>query len=206
MPRLAIIAPLLLAAGCGWDGHFTLLGYNTKPNYDTGVKTVYVPIFQNKAFQTTPYRMLEGDLTRAVVREIEQKTPYKVVSDPERADTELLGTLISIQKTIVNQNQQNLIREGEIIITVDLVWRDLRDGRILSNRGRDNPDADPANLPVFDPTNPPPVAVIDQAPRPVRVVAVGRLVPELGESNTTAVQMAVNRMAVQIVSMMEKAW
>ena len=40
----------------------------------------------------------------------------------------------------------------------------------------------------------------------MRVRAVGNYIPELGESTTTATQKAVNRLAVQIVSMMEKPW
>ena len=37
-------------------------------------------------------------------------------------------------------------------------------------------------------------------------MARGRMLPELGETNATAEQMAINQAAVQIVSMMEKPW
>ena len=40
----------------------------------------------------------------------------------------------------------------------------------------------------------------------VKVVATGRLIPELGESNATANKSAVDKMAKQIVNMMEVAW
>ncbi len=33
-----------------------------------------------------------------------------MISDPERADTELLGYLVQIDKAILNRNQQNTIR------------------------------------------------------------------------------------------------
>ena len=61
--------------------------------------------------------------------------------------------------------------------------------------------------PVFDPTNPapPPPPVVQDAP-PTRLVATGRMLPELGESTTTAQQRAVNQMAVQIVQLMERPW
>ena len=67
-------------ASCESWGHFTFLGYTTRPNYDECIKTVYVPIFDNKTFR----RGMEFDLTRAVIREIEAKTPFKVVDDPNR--------------------------------------------------------------------------------------------------------------------------
>ena len=41
----------LLLAGCTSDGHFSLLGYTTAPNYDTSIRTVYVPIFGNQTFR-----------------------------------------------------------------------------------------------------------------------------------------------------------
>lgn len=206
------VAALAAAVGCQ-GGPPTFLGYQLGADaiYDCDIRTVYVPTFSNRAFQTTPYRGIEVDLQRAVVREIGTKTRFKVVSDPERADTELLANVAGIDKTVLNRNQQNLIREADLVLTVDVLWRDLRSGEVLSapKRGR-APGAVvvPADVPpVFDPTNPspPPPPVVQDAP-PTRLVATGRMLPELGESSTTAAQRAVNAMAVQIVSMMEKPW
>ena len=40
----------------------------------------------------------------------------------------------------------------------------------------------------------------------MRILATGRYIPELGESNATAEQQVVQKVAAQIVSMMEKRW
>ncbi len=203
----AVLVALAAAVGCQSNGHFCLLGYTTEPNYDPDIRTVYVPIFRNVAFQTTPYRGMEADITRAVVREIGAKTPFRVVSDPEKADTELLGTLVGIDKQVVSRNQQNLPRESLIVLTVELVWRDLRDGRVLSNR--DAPVADPLFPAPFDPNapvQPPNPAALPKPINPVKVVATGRMIQELGESNASAEKLAVDRLAVQIVSLMERQW
>src|SRR5438105_3424760 len=77
------------AAGCASDGHFSILGYSTAPNYDPEIRTVYVRIFKSKVLETGPYRGIEFTLTRAVIDAIESKTPMKVLSDPDGADTEL---------------------------------------------------------------------------------------------------------------------
>src|SRR5690349_10480305 len=98
-----LAAAALVLPSCQGDGNFSVLGYTTRPNYDPNIHSVYVPIFKNFTF----WRGLEFDLTRAVVREIELKTPYKVVSDPSRADTELTGTIVSFNKNILNRNQLN---------------------------------------------------------------------------------------------------
>src|SRR6266446_6128424 len=79
----ALLASLaLLLPSCGWDGQFTVLGYTTRPNYDCTIHSVRVPIFKNVTFR----RGLEFDLTRAVIREIEAKTPFKVVAAGCAAD------------------------------------------------------------------------------------------------------------------------
>lgn len=205
---LAALAPLS-AAGCRSDG-FTIFGYRAGAGalYDPNIRTVYVPLFNNRAFQWTPFRRIEVDITEAVVRQIGAVTPYRVTSDYERADTELLGNIVGISKTILNRNQQNQVREGEVVVWVDVVWRDLRDGTILSNP-RPGPGARPLDVPPlpFDPDCPPPpdLRPLD-APVPVRIVATGRYIPELGESNASAAQRVEQQVAVQIVSMMERRW
>src|SRR5213592_3775037 len=128
--RIALITGVKLAglaalAGC--QGTPSLFGYKLGAGaiYDSNIKTVYVPVFTNRAFQTTPYRGMEVDITRAVVKEIGAKTKFKVVSDPDRADTELRGNIVSIGKNILNRNQQNLTREAEVVLVVDVLWWDL---------------------------------------------------------------------------------
>jgi hypothetical protein len=253
--RRAALAGVLLLAGvalllpsCGWDGHFTVLGYTTRPNYDTKYKTVRVPIFKNKTFWAVePVPGMEMDLTRAVIREIEAKTTYKVVQCD--ADTELIGTIVGFTKVPLSYNQLNEIREGETTLVVELVWKDLRTGEILSLPRRPEDRAPlPAQLPegiasplargirgptpvpilgapvtpVTDPMAPaaPPGSLpllppalgglppgVPPPPDPVVVIrSLGHYRPELGESLTTAMQKNYDRMAVQIISAMEKPW
>ena len=195
------------AAGCATGGHFSLFGYSTAPNYDPTIQTVYVPIFKSRFLAVTPYRWMEMWLTRQAVDAIESKTPMKVISDPEGADTELQGTIIGLNKTLQNRTPFNEAREIILYLTVELVWHDLRPGcehKILTNpRQRDD---SPAIDPIpFDPLNPP-LPPRPDAPRPVVLTTSGRAIAELGESNTTALQMAIDRMAVRIVSAMEQPW
>ncbi|VTU02067.1 hypothetical protein : Uncharacterized protein OS=Planctomyces maris DSM 8797 GN=PM8797T_14229 PE=4 SV=1: LptE [Gemmataceae bacterium] len=214
--RLAALAPLGGLLGC--QGAPSVFGYKlgAKALYDENIKTVYVPIFVNRAFQTNPYRGFENDITKAVIDEIGRTTSFRVTSDPAKADTELLGVVSQVYKNILNRTQQNQVREGELVVNVDVVWRDLRDGTILSapRGGRPAPQPgqpvplDPNNPPVpFDPSIPvPPIACDPGQPTPVRITASGRFIPELGETNSSAMYLVQNRLAVQIVSMMEKRW
>ncbi len=195
-------------AALGCRGVPTIFGYQAgaRALYDPNINSVHVPVFHNRAFQTTPFRGIEVEITQAVVREIGAKTPFKVLSDPDRADTELLGNVVNISKTLLNRNQQNTLREGEVVLTVDVLWRDLRDGRVLSTPRRGGPPPGEV-IPPFDPDVPvPPPPCEPIVALPVRLVATGRLIPELGESSASGEKRAVDLLATQVVSMMEKPW
>jgi hypothetical protein len=195
------------ATGCTHGGHLDLFGYTTTPNYDPEIQTVYVPTFKTKVLETTPYRGMEFTLTRKVDDAIESKTPMKVLSDPDGADTELQGTITGLSKLLVNRTGFNEAREIALYLTCEIVWHDLRpghEGKILTNpRNRDG-TIPPFEFP-FDPQNPP-LPPRPDTPRPVQISANGRGMPEVGESSTTALQMAIDRLAVKIVSAMERPW
>jgi hypothetical protein len=191
-------------AGCGWDGHLDFFGYTTRPNIPDNIKTVYVPIFKNKAFQTGPYRGMEFELTRNVITQVEMKG-YKVISDPNRADTELLGTIVTLTKNLINRTEQNEVREGEVVVGVEIVWRDLRSGVVLTNPRKPLNVLPPAELPTFDLDNPPRPDSLEKAV-PVIVTLSARFLPEVGETNSTAQSKVCYRLAQQIANMMEKDW
>jgi hypothetical protein len=218
---LALLPALLLPA-CH-DGHLNVLGYTTKPNYDTSIKTVRVNIFENH----TAYRNLEIELQQALVREIQKETNYKIVGLDCSADSEISGLIRGYDKNIFNRTQQNETREAETVLTVELVWKDLRSGEILSSpaRGVTNPPVVPPimpgvgmasamPLPPSTPvapadTLPPPTPVPPCPPAPPPPVVIqsrASILPELGISNAAARQKNVDSLAVQIVSMMEEPW
>jgi hypothetical protein len=174
---------------------------------------------------------LEYTLTRQVVQEIETKSHYKVVSRRDCADTELLGTIVNVNKGLLNINPNNEVRQAETQMGVEVVWRDLRTGEILSGPAK-RPDVLPFNTPTMppptmlpgtgvpftgpglnqrpdlaltspdDPDNPKP----PPKPTPVMITSSSTFVPELGQSITTSLQGNMELIATQIVSMMEAPW
>jgi hypothetical protein len=217
---LGAAGSLVGLVGCK-SGPISILGYQlgTDALYDTTIQSVYVHTFYNRTLLTGPFRGFEIDVTQEVVDQIGQKTPYKVISDAATADTELIGKIVTIQKNELNVTQLNMIREGEVIVNVDVVWRDLRDGKngkILSApKKKRNPVTAPNNttppgvnepIPFDAGVSQPPDVIGTPPPEPVRIIAGGRYVPELGESIATALQRAQIQIGTQIVSMMEKRW
>lgn len=152
-------------------------GYSTRPMYPVGPDggTVFVPVFQSKSFR----RGLEFQLTEAVIKEIEKKTPYKVVR-ADNADTTLKGEIKTVRKRRLFQTPENEPRDLEFSLAIDIEWRDNRTGELLC-RGE-----------------------ADASPMLVRSAAT--YAPELGQTTATAEQEAINKLATQIVAMMEEPW
>ena len=85
MPRIERCALLLLL---GWLSGCAGYQIGNQSLYPPDIHTVYVPMFESKSFR----RDLGERLTEAVAKEIELKTPFKVVNDPN-ADSVLTGRL-----------------------------------------------------------------------------------------------------------------
>ena len=137
MTRRAIACALfvsLLCAGCGYhwagDSSGAEPGYGWKGLYRDDVATVAVPIFTNRTF----YRGVEFDLSKAVISQLESRTPYKV-ADKERADTILEGEIIRVTVRTLSRNQFNALPQEQLYqVVVNFTWKDLRSGKILATR------------------------------------------------------------------------
>ena len=105
-------------------------GYTTESLYRTDVQTVFVPMFESQSFR----REIEYDLTRAICEQLEVHSPFKVVSDRGRADTILYGRISNVTEKVLTQ-QRDLDRplENQIVLAVNVTWKDLRSGEIILN-------------------------------------------------------------------------
>jgi hypothetical protein len=121
---MAVAALAVLAAGgCA--------GYSFEPVHPTDVHTVAVAIFASKEFR----RELEFDLTGKLTRLIELRTPYKVVHDPRRADTELRGEIEVLDAPVLSEDTRtNRPQDVEVTVTCWFEWKDLRTGQIRARR------------------------------------------------------------------------
>jgi hypothetical protein len=176
-----ILRPLRVLRGCLLA--FPLLcgcaGYQigNQTLFPTEIHTVYVPVFQSNSFR----RNLGERLTEAVVKEIENRTPYKVSNDVG-ADSVLTGRLVSENKRVLVPSLTGDARDIQVGMQVEVSWVD-RKGRMLRD----------------DKCIPLPEELAD-------VSGTGDVIPELGQSITTAQQEAIGRLATQIVGLMEKPW
>ena len=118
--RLLLLCLLLMPAACG---------YGTREIFPARYETIAVPIFENRTF----YREVEFDLTEAVIKEVEQRTPYRVVAT-DAADTVLEGRIMVIEQDVLSQATGAVPQEVEVVIAIDFAWRDLDSGRVILDR------------------------------------------------------------------------
>ena len=171
--NIAVIVLLASMGGCAsyQVGNQTL--------YPSHIKTVHVPVFESLSFR----RNLGEQLSEAVVKEIETKTPYKVVGSAADADSVLTCNIINDTKNMIVQDWYNDPRQMQMVMQVQVTWVD-RKGNVLR-------ESEPI---VISPAT------------STQVTATSILTAETGQSVATAQQEAIARAAEQIVGMMETPW
>ncbi len=162
---------VLVAGGCA--------AYQVGPGslYRSDIRTVHVPVFRSDTLR----RDLGERLTEAVIKEIENRSPYKV-THRENADSVLSGNIVVQNKRVVSETINDDPRTVDVDMAVQVSWSDHR-GNLLTQE-----------------------AVM---PLPPLVMAIGRdavFVAEAGQSVATAKQTAIEQLAREIVQQMETPW
>ncbi len=140
------------------------------------VHTVFVPMIESASYR----RDMGEQLTEAVCKEIEKRANFKVVGTPN-ADSTLIVKIANDSKQIVIREPNNEGRNIEVGLVVKVAW--------TNNRGV--------------------VVRSDEVPLPPEMIDMGatsNLVPEFGASTVSQYQVAMQKLAKQIVNTMEAPW
>lgn len=124
-----LVGCALAAAGCATSPNE---GYAAVSPYPSMYRSVALPIFRNDSLM----RGFERDLADALVKQVEQSTPYKVRSEAS-ADTVLRGSITAIDMIQLSKDPSTgLANEMMLRMRVNFEWVDLRTGeRIVSREG-----------------------------------------------------------------------
>jgi hypothetical protein len=169
---LIFIIAAVFSAGCGSMSY--RLGNETL--FPDNMATVHVPIVRSESF-----RPGQGEqLTEAIVKEIENRTPYKVVGDPNRADSTLIVHIVEDQKTPRVRTSDNQARQIGMGMCAEIQ---------VFDRGQ----AQPRQL--------------SHLPIPQLTLSRSQfLIPEAGQSVSTTQLRDMERLAADIVSALETPW
>lgn len=162
---LVAIALCLLIPGCGYR-----MGHGFEPE----IQSVYVPIFESQSDR----RGLEFQLTEAVQKQIQSRTPFRIVDQPA-ADTQLIGKIVSTRKRVLGETRNDDPRELQMSLTVEVRWENLKTGEILAQK----------RVPL--------------SPNEIQLITRSEFAPEVGQSLATSYQQMMDRMAREIVDLME---
>ncbi len=173
MLALMLSAGLLLAVVAGCAGY--QLG--SASLYNPNIRTIYIPIIRNETFRHN----LGVQLTEALQKEVELRTPYKVVANPS-ADSTLTCRVTAQTKRVIVEANTDEPRALENMISVALTWTDRQGNLLMENR------------------------FVPQGELAFFFIQGSDFVPEGGQSIATSQMRAVEQLAQQIVSQMEVRW
>ncbi len=170
-----LFRPLVAAIGAaGLALGLAGCGYNVGAPFNPEIRSVHVPVFKSSSNR----RFLEYQLTEAVQKQIQGRSHFRLVKENE-ADTRLTGRIIDLRKSALGQTRNSDARELQVNLQVEVTWEDKRTGQILAQR---------------------------QVPIPAELLlaaAQAEFAVEVGQSLATADQTAIDRLARNIVDMME---
>jgi hypothetical protein len=152
-------------------------GYTVGSPYRAEIRSVYVPTFTSGSNR----RWLEYQLTESVQKQIQSRTHFRLANEGE-ADTKLIGRIVDANKRILGQTNNSDPRELQMNLRVEVTWEDARTGEILRQE----------QIPI--------------TPDAIRLAAQSELAPEVGQSMATGTREVVDRLARNIVDMMEAGW
>jgi hypothetical protein len=105
-------------------------GYSFGSGHRTDIRTVAVPIFDNRTFN----HGLEIELTEAVIKEIHRVTPWRVAAR-NNAETVLSGTITNVEiRKLSSQRDSGLLQEGAVDLAVNFEWKSTSDGKVMISR------------------------------------------------------------------------
>ena len=157
---------MLSTGGCSGSS-----GYSNATLFPNDVENVYVEMFDNRSFR----RGVEYTFSNALAKRIEAETPYKIVSDRDRADSVMSGQLVAVGESILTlERELGRAMEKEVLLTAVVNWKNLKNGRLMINSQT--------------------------------VTAVASYSEFQGQDFTYASSMAANKLAQNIVELMENQW
>ena len=123
-----LACPCIIALCLGLSGCADLDGYSNQSLFPQDIETVYLEMFDNQTFR----RGAEYELSDALSKRIEVETPYKIVSNRDRADTIMSGQIVSIGEAALSTDRETgLLLEKEVELTALVDWKNLKTGELL---------------------------------------------------------------------------
>lgn len=125
VPSAICLLSSILLGGCGAS-----TGYSNASLFPNDVNNVYLEMFDNRSFR----RGIEFTLSDALAKRIEVDTPYKIVSDRDRADSVIGGQVVTAGESILTiERDIGRALEKEVVLTAVVNWKNMKNGKLMIN-------------------------------------------------------------------------
>ena len=110
---------------CGCN---SIAGYSNESMFPDDVGSVCLEMFDNRTLR----RGVEYELSDALAKRIELDTPYKIISDSDRADTLMNGQIVSISQLALSTDRDvGSVLEREVELRAVVNWKNLKTGQLM---------------------------------------------------------------------------
>ncbi len=124
MARRALAAVVvLLAVGLAADG----CGYSLRPSFPGNIRTVHIPVLQNK----TQEPGVEDFITQALSQAVVTSGAARIAPSAEEADGVLEGSIVEYALTSLAFDRSANVTQYRLQIGLALVLRDRRNGKVV---------------------------------------------------------------------------
>ena len=125
-PFYAVLCSCALCLGL--YGCAGMAGYSNESLFPDDVSSVCLEMFDNQTFR----RGVEYELSDALAKRIEVDTPYKIVSDSDRADSVISGQIVSIGELALSADRDlGTVLEKEVELRAVVNWKNLKTGQLM---------------------------------------------------------------------------
>lgn len=176
-PKLALTLVLALVLCCALLTGCAGYNFGSQSMFRPDIRTIHIPIAKNDSFRHD----VGVRLTEALIRKIQDRTPYIVTSDPN-ADSVLTCRFGGDSKQVLTETATDEVRALDMIVSVDASWIGRRGEVLMENR------------------------ILPEGNLSLIFSQEARVVPEAGQSIETELQNAIEDLADRIVSQMEARW
>ena len=173
---------------------FVLFGcayYSMAGSIPPNIRNVSVPLFVNQ----TPEFELSEKLTNVIIEQISEQNIIKIVSSPD-SDSIIDGEIVSVSDGPYAFNNNEQVSEYRFSIKVKAIWLDVSNDKALfekdfSSFGAYSIDSDPSSDGIDNDND----GLIDSNDS-----------DEFGDSRELAINVAINKIAVDIVNTVLSTW
>jgi len=105
-----------------------MAGYSNESLFPEDIRSVCLEMFDNQTFR----RGVEYELSDALAKRIEVDTPYKIVSNSDRAATVISGQIVSIGELRLSTDRElGTVLEKEVVLRAEVNWKNLKTGQLM---------------------------------------------------------------------------